>query len=120
MLVVDDEPFVVETVHTYLSEGGYSTGVAHSGGEALRVFAEGAWDLIITDRAMPGMDGEHLAEHVKELAPGTPLILITGFAKPGTRFELFEETLLKPFSKEELLACVTRVFAQIAQRSKIK
>jgi len=112
VLVVDDEPFILEVVEIYLKEAGFTVGSAASGANALQKFTESRWDLIITDRAMPGMDGEVLAERVRNLAPGFPMILITGFAKPGTHLELFDGTLIKPFSKQELIGAIDRALAK--------
>lgn len=112
VLVVDDEPFILEVVEMYLKEAGFAAGSAACGEEALQTFKESHWDLIVTDRAMPGMDGEVLAERVRDIAPGFPIILITGFAKPGLHLELFDDVLLKPFSKDQLIAAVERSLAK--------
>ena len=113
--MVDDEPIVVTVLERYLREAAFFVGCAHSGAEAMRVFAQGPWDLVITDRAMPDMDGEQLAERIKIAAPGTPVILITGLARPGIAIELFEEVLRKPFSKQDLLLSIGRVLGVRAQ-----
>jgi two-component system cell cycle sensor histidine kinase/response regulator CckA len=115
ILVVDDEPFVLIVLQRLLRESSFFVGAAHSGAEALEVFSQGPWDLVITDRAMPEMDGEQLAERIKKAAPGTPVILITGYARPGTAMELFDAVLAKPFSKEDLLASVGRVLDDRAE-----
>jgi len=111
ILVVDDEPFVLIVAERVLRDSAFVVGSAQSGAEALRVFSQGHWDLVITDRAMPEMNGEQLAGHIKMAAPGTPVILTTGFTLPGTATELFDAVLAKPFSKEDLLASVTRVLS---------
>jgi len=115
ILVVDDEPSVVIVLERLLRGSGFFVASAHSGAEALRVFEQGPWDLVITDRAMPEMNGEQLAERIKRVAPATPVILITGFARPGTSAEFFDAVLAKPFSKGELLESVSRVLGNRAK-----
>jgi CheY-like chemotaxis protein len=111
VLIVDDEPFVVMVLERFLRESQFLVSSAHNGVEALRIFSEGPWDLVITDRAMPEMNGEQLAEEIKRTAPGTPVILMTGLNRPGTIVELFDAVIPKPFSQKDLLALVLRVLA---------
>ena len=77
--------------------------------EGLRMFEERSWDLVITDRTMPEMGGEQLAEEIRSISPDVPLILITGFLKSDTRVDLFDEILQKPFKRADLLATIRRV-----------
>ncbi len=77
--------------------------------EGLRMFEERSWDLVITDRTMPEMGGEQLAEEIRSISPDVPLILITGFLKSDTRVDLFDEILEKPFKRVDLLATTRRV-----------
>jgi len=79
VLVVDDEPVVREVTAAYLQADGHSVAVAPDGAEALRLFESDAFDLVVTDRAMPGMSGDQLAAAVKERAPRTPVLLLSGF-----------------------------------------
>jgi CheY-like chemotaxis protein len=109
ILLVDDEPTIHFVVGVILREAGYSVGDANDGMEGLRMFEKGSWDLVITDRAMPGMGGEQLAREIKNISPDVPLLLLTGFLKADTRFELFDEILEKPFLRAKLLATVGRV-----------
>ena len=61
----------------YLSEDWHTVEVAGGGEEALEKFRAGSFDLVITDRAMPGISGEELAAGIKALAPETRVILLT-------------------------------------------
>jgi YesN/AraC family two-component response regulator len=79
---------------------------ASSGEQALKLFADNAFDLVMTDHAMPGMTGAQLAAELRALAPSVRVILATGYA------DLEEETasgvprLSKPFSLADLEAAV--------------
>ncbi len=79
ILVVEDEPLVREVLGVYLSEDHHEVTVACNGREGLEKFREGQFDLVMTDRAMPEMNGDELAVEVKKLKPKQPLILLTGF-----------------------------------------
>jgi CheY-like chemotaxis protein len=80
VLVVDDEPIVQQLLIEYLSCDGHTVETAANGHEGLEKFRAGAFDLVLTDRAMPQMNGDQLAVAVKGLAPEKPVILLTGFA----------------------------------------
>jgi len=112
ILLVDDEPTIHVAFGMVLREAGYLVGDAKDGVEGLRMFRQRSWDLVITDRAMPGMGGEQLAEEIRRISPDVPLILVTGFLKSDTRCELFNEILQKPFKREDLLAVVGRVLSR--------
>jgi CheY-like chemotaxis protein len=106
VLLVDDEPSMVNLFSLILSNAGYFVKTALNGVSGLKLFQSAAWDLVITDRQMPQMGGERLAEEIKGLAPKTPVILITGFSGENLRPGLFETVLRKPFSKAALLSSV--------------
>jgi signal transduction histidine kinase/DNA-binding response OmpR family regulator len=80
VLVVDDEPEVVTVVSEYLKMDGHKVQTARSGSEALECFSKGDFDLVITDRGMPEMNGDKMATVIKELAPEIPVIMLSGFA----------------------------------------
>ena len=81
VLVVDDEIMVREVLQEYLSGDGHGVETAKDGVEALELFQQQEFDLVITDRAMPEMNGDQLAEHIKKIAPKIPLIMLTGFGE---------------------------------------
>jgi PAS domain S-box-containing protein len=81
VLVVDDEPDLLETATTYLNEMGYTTYQAHDGPSALEVIERNAdLDLMVTDIVMPGgMNGVELAQKVRQRLPNVKLIYSSGF-----------------------------------------
>jgi CheY-like chemotaxis protein/anti-sigma regulatory factor (Ser/Thr protein kinase) len=81
ILVVDDEPMMREVIARFLTLDDHVVALAGNGREALAQFQAGPpFDLIIMDRAMPEMGGDELASIVKVLLPGTPVLMLTGFA----------------------------------------
>ncbi len=102
VLVVDDDPMVREVLSTYLSEDGYKVELANNGREGLAKFAAGEFDIVLTDRSMPEMEGDELAREVKKLKPQVPVILVTGFgdimAATGEKPEGVDFVMTKPFT----------------------
>jgi CheY-like chemotaxis protein len=79
VLAVDDQPVALQVVERYLTFDGHTVETAADGRQALEKLRAGGFDLVITDRAMPGMNGDQLAAIIKEMTPGMPIILLTGF-----------------------------------------
>ncbi len=79
VLVVEDDPLVREVVTVYLHEDGHVVDTAGNGREGLEKFQSGSYDVVLTDRAMPEMNGDQLASHIKKLDPRMPVVLLTGF-----------------------------------------
>jgi signal transduction histidine kinase/ActR/RegA family two-component response regulator len=79
VLVVDDEPIARDVLTEYLTGDGHQVETAANGREGFDKFKAGAFSVVITDRAMPEMGGDQLAAMVKEQAPSTPVVLLTGF-----------------------------------------
>lgn len=106
ILVIDDEPLVLKVVAACLASDGHTVEEATSGRQALEKFGSGRFDLVLTDLAMPGMDGVSLAHAIKQAAPGTPVILLSGFADQleasNDRTGTFDLILTKPVGLEQL------------------
>lgn len=79
ILVVDDESWSRTHLTKLLVGDGHMVDTAASGTEGVTKFLGGVFDIVVTDRAMPDMSGEELAEAVKRHDPDKPVILATGF-----------------------------------------
>jgi len=79
VLVVDDDTVVRQIVAEYLKADAHQVEVACSGAEGLDKFKKGSFDLVVLDRAMPGMNGDQVASSIKSLNPNLPIIMLTGF-----------------------------------------
>ena len=113
ILVVDDEPSVRAVTAAFLEADGHRVVEAGGGAAALAALAAptaGPYDLVVTDRAMPGMSGDHLAAAVKRLRPGLPVILLTGFGglmeSTGERPAGVDAIVNKPATRARLRAAV--------------
>jgi CheY-like chemotaxis protein len=85
---------------------GFQVALAGNGIEALAVFLESTFDLVLTDLEMPIMDGLSLASHIKARAPSTPVILLTGSDRETVRKKVergpVDSVIFKPFRLEDL------------------
>ena len=79
VLIVDDEPRVLEVVSAYLRCDGHSVSTAASGREALEKFQRSDFDLVVLDRVMPEMSGDQTARFIKQVKHDIPVIMLTGF-----------------------------------------
>lgn len=117
VLVVDDEPMVREVMTEYLKGDGHTVDTACNGVEALKLFKEKKFDLVITDRAMPEMNGDQLTLEIKKIAPNTPLIMLTGFGElmkaKNENPEGVNCLLSKPLTFEAYRNALLRVFPHV-------
>jgi CheY-like chemotaxis protein len=105
VLVVEDDELVRYFMVRSLAEGGFRAVVASNGGEALRILAMPAATVIsavVTDLAMPVMDGRTLAERMAEKWPSIPLLMVSAQAPLSWEGPF----LAKPFSPPDLVAAV--------------
>ena len=113
ILVVDDQPVQCELLSHALQRDWHTIMVASNGNEALRLFERHEFDLVITDKSMPGMNGDQLAVAVKSREPDTRVIMVTGFGAdtedPDSQSEFIDLVLAKPTSLVELRASIARV-----------
>ena len=83
IMVVDDEAAIRDMACQFLTQAGYRVEVFGNGAEAWAAWRRTpeAWDLLYTDQTMPGMTGEQLVARVRELRPGLPVIISSGFSE---------------------------------------
>ena len=79
VLLVDDEKPVRTVVAAFLEGDGHTVEQASDGREGSEKFRSGSYDVVITDLAMPEVNGDQLAGEIKEMSPQTPVIMLTGF-----------------------------------------
>lgn len=106
VLIVDDEPFILEMIKEMLSFLGYNPLTAFSGEDALHKAKEFKQiDILLTDICMPFMNGIELANEFRRLFPKTKIILMSGYTFPAFDIELPKDKypfLEKPFSLDKL------------------
>lgn len=112
VLIVDDDRRLYELLSSYLGENGVSCSHAPEGQTALALLPSGAFDAIILDIMMPGMDGLAVLRKIRERS-GVPVIMLTAKGDETDRVVGLElgadDYMAKPFSPRELLARVKAV-----------
>ncbi len=113
VLVVDDDPLVLESTAAMLEDAGHRTTRVESAAAALAALdADGsAVDLVLTDHAMPRMTGLDLARELSPTRPDLPVILASGFAGLPAGEDIGVPRLAKPFSQDELLTVIAGAMA---------
>jgi two-component system NtrC family sensor kinase len=117
LLVIDDEPEIVDLVRTMLEGAGYDVATAESGAVALEMLAELPFDAVVSDLRMPDMDGAALWREVGARWPALArrMLFVTGDTLSAGAREFLAGTgcpsLDKPFSKADLLARVHQLLA---------
>lgn len=113
VLVVDDEPGLLDFASTILSEQGFNVISAANAEEALEVLNTENVDILFSDIIMPKMNGYELAETVSRKHPDVKIQLTSGFSDISTTAgfskELKENILSKPYSAQNLIDCIYRL-----------
>jgi len=112
ILVVDDEPRIVQLVRDYLEHGGFAVLVAADGPTALRTARTARPDLVVLDLGLPGLDGLDVVRALRRDGD-VPVIVLTARAEESDKLVGVElgadDYLTKPFSPKELVARVRAV-----------
>ncbi|MFB3880466.1 MAG: response regulator [Armatimonadota bacterium] len=115
ILVVDDEPGMREGCRRILSSEGHRVTTAASGEEALSLFSEGAFDLVLLDLKMPGMSGLDLLACLRGIDADAVYIMVTAYATLETAVEATRsgayDYVAKPFTPDELVGVVSKGLA---------
>ncbi len=114
ILLVDDEPELIELAEEFLHELGYRTVVARDAREALqRLAGEPDIDLVFSDILMPGgIDGYELARRARASAPTVRVLLCSGYADRKGDADFDGVVLRKPYQPEELADAIRQVLAE--------
>ena len=121
VMVVDDDADILDMTRLVLEGGGYRVLQARGGQEALRGLEEAAPDLILLDINMPGMDGWQVLRILKvdEKTTGIPVAMFSIKMEMRDKLHGMQEGafdyIAKPFSCEELLSRVRRIFETLGR-----
>ena len=112
ILIVDDEPLVLETMEMLLAFDGHRVETASNGESALEKFAIQDFDIVFTDQRMPKMSGEALAIAIKKRSAQQIIVMVSGNAEPVVQRKgeqaFIDFTLQKPFLLHELREIVQK------------
>jgi len=118
ILVAEDDPSVRSFVLRALSLRGHDVTAVEDGMQALEMLGKEAYDLLITDIVMPGLDGIALALRAGRDFPDLPILMMTGYSAERQRAhnldELIARVILKPFTLQQICAAVEETLGQDA------
>ena len=108
VLLVDDDEDGLNMTAMMLKSEGYAVSLASGGDQAFAALARHRFDAIVSDYAMPGMNGAALLELALERQPGLAAMMITGYATDAGLYKLPQEVriLAKPFTRTDIVACL--------------
>ena len=112
LLIVDDDPAVLESCSTVLTEEGHGVETASGGAEAIAALRERPFDLMLIDLKMPGMDGIETVREAKRIDPQVVCLIFTAHGTIQSAVEAMKSGafnyITKPFTADELAVCVSR------------
>lgn len=112
LLLVDDDPAILQGLGAVLEQAGFSVEEATRGQQALESLASHAADLVLSDVRMPGLGGLELLDAVRVRHPGLPVILLTAFGDVELAMRAVRrgarDFLTKPVKREAVLAAIAR------------
>lgn len=110
VLIVEDDAHIAELLRLHLKEEGYAVTHAADGHAGLRELERGAWDALVLDLMLPGIDGLEICRRARGMTRYTPIIIISARSSEVHRILGLElgadDYLSKPFSVLELIARV--------------
>jgi two-component system, OmpR family, alkaline phosphatase synthesis response regulator PhoP len=123
VLVVDDEPKIVQVVRDYLERAGYGVRVAHDGKSALALARSERPEMILLDLGLPEMDGLDVTRALRRFS-NAPIIMLTARGEETDKLIGLElgadDYVTKPFSPKELVARVRALFRRIESHSDVE
>lgn len=114
ILIVEDDKRMREALRQIMTKEKFDVDTASSGEEALKVFKNRHFDLVISDLKLPGIDGMEVLKAIREFRPETSVIIITAFATIDSAVQAMklgaEDYISKPFNLEEIRFVTKKVF----------
>lgn len=124
LLVVDDEEIILSVLAEDLNRDDLFVQTASNGEEAMNLLAKNHYNLIVTDLAMPGVDGIEVLRVAKQLDPTVCVVILTGYGNMTSAIEALrlgaDDYLLKPCESEELYYRISRCLNRQELQRKIK
>ena len=124
VLVIDDDPSMLELARYQLERRGYEVLTAETGEEGLRLISEQSCEIALSDIRLPDIDGLALVGRLKEVSPDTEIITITGYSSVTGAIEAIKAGAFyfveKPVEFEELFVLIDKALERGRQAAEIK
>ena len=111
ILAVDDDAIVLLNTVTMLEDMGHAVTERHSGSEAIESLEGEQFDLLLSDYAMPGMNGGELVRRARDIQPAIRAAIVSGYADLPEGTALDVPRLAKPFTQDDLSQLIARLTA---------
>lgn len=115
ILIVDDEPEIIELIEFFLKDEGYKVFAANNGVAARDILASEEIGLIISDIRMPKENGIQLLQHIKRNNATIPFIFMSAFTNMTDKDAVnlgAQGFILKPWDEDDLIQTVTKIWNQ--------
>ena len=117
ILLVDDDPSILEILSDLIVIFGYEPETARSGEEAIEKLKQDFFHIVLTDMMMPGMSGMDLLKHINSSHPQIKVMVVTGYDRSFTYTDVIQagasDFISKPFNADELEAKINRLVREI-------
>jgi DNA-binding NtrC family response regulator len=124
VMVVDDDPLVVDFLLEYLKRGDFRVASATCGGEAISALQRASFDIVLVDLKMEGMDGLEAIEKITEIDPDIVTVLMTGFPTLDSSIRAIRlgasDYILKPFKLDEVDLALNKAIHEREVRKEMK
>jgi two-component system response regulator PilR (NtrC family) len=118
VLVVDDDKAMREMLVALLEDAGHEAAAAAHADEAIECLRDRDFDAVVSDIRMPGRSGIEMLGEIREIRPGTPIILMTAFGSIDSAVEAMQsgafDYVTKPFKRDAMLMALQRAFERRA------
>ncbi|WP_321346621.1 sigma-54 dependent transcriptional regulator [uncultured Draconibacterium sp.] len=116
ILIIDDDTFICEILKKHLQNNKYDAEIAFNGRNALKLFKEYKFDLVLCDFRLPDTSGLELMQQLKAINQSVPVIIMTAYADVRMAVRLMKlgasDYITKPIQQEELLALIKKLLAK--------
>lgn len=123
LLMVDDDEHICQLIALYLEHDGFSVEVCHNGEDALSKLNVKAYDAVLLDVMMPGMDGLEVLTELRKFS-AVPVIMLSARGEPMDRISGLDrgadDYVAKPFEPQELLARLRAVLRRMKPAEEVK
>jgi DNA-binding NtrC family response regulator len=121
ILLIEDEPLLLHNLQLLLQNDGYQVKATCHGAEGIKQLEAQAFDLVITDLVMPGIDGFQVLDYLQSHCPETVVVTVTGYISSASAREALRrgayDNITKPFDYDRLKATIDRALEK-ARRQK--
>ncbi len=115
ILLVEDESVARKTLGQLLSGDDHTVVEANNGAEALSLYTQDRFDLVMTDVEIPFVKGDELAARIRRLSPRQPILMITGYEKKPGPENPVDAVLNKPVGRDQLRRAMATLFSEVEE-----